>query len=89
MHSHPPRPVDVGELANEVGQGSIGDTGPAGLRRGFGTEMATDGDDPGPLDKPIVNSTDETQQPTQLQRHRPAKDLWLDRGQRSGRRNGC
>ena len=85
----PLRPVGVGELANEVGQCSVGDTGPAGLRRGFGTEMATDGDDPGPLDKPILNSADETQQSAELQRHRPAKDIWLDRGQRSGWRYGC
>jgi hypothetical protein len=60
VRSHPPWPVGVGELTNEVGQSSVGDTGPAGLRRGFGTEMAADGDDPGPLDKPVLNSADET-----------------------------
>jgi hypothetical protein len=60
VHSHTSWPVGVGELANEVGQCTVGDTGPAGLRRGFGTEMAADGDDPGPLDKPVLNSADET-----------------------------
>ena len=88
VHSHPPWPVGVGELANEVGQGSIGDIGAAGLRRGFGTEMAADGDDPGPLDKPVLNSADETQQSAEFQRHRPAKGVWVDRGQRSGWRYG-
>jgi len=36
VHSHAAWPVGVGELANEVGKGSVGDTGPAGL-----TPMAT------------------------------------------------
>lgn len=89
VHSHPSRAVGVGELPNEIGQSSVGDTGAAGLRCGLGPEMTADGDDPGARNKTIINSADETQQPAQLQRHRPAEGLRFDRGQRSGRRYSC
>ena len=67
MHGHPLWPVGVGELANEVGQCGVGDPGPAGFRRGFGTEKAPDGNDPGALDKPVLDSTDKAQQSAELQ----------------------
>jgi hypothetical protein len=87
VHSHPPWTVGIGELTNEVGQGRVGDPCTAGLRRGFGAEVATDGDDPGAFHEPVVNGADETQQSAELQRHGLAENAWLDSGEWSGGRD--
>ena len=51
VHGHPPGPVGVRKLADEVGQSSVGHTGIACLRRGFRAEQAADRDDPGPINE--------------------------------------
>jgi hypothetical protein len=50
---------------------------------------AADGDDPGSLDKPVFDSADEAEQSAELQRHRSAKGVWVDRGQRRAGGLGC
>ena len=62
VHGHAARSVRIGELANEVGERSVGDAGAARLRCGLGSEMPADGDDSGVLDKPVVDGADEAEQ---------------------------
>ena len=83
----PQGPVDIGELADEVGQSSVGDTGIACLRRRFGAEQAADRDDPGPINESVLDSADEAKQSAEFQRHRSTESVRFDRGQRSCRRH--